>query len=94
MVGLGATISRTFDGGLSISLSPSAHVRRYAANDPLFGSRQVDRNIRLSVRVLHRSLRYGGFAPYIGYSVELNRSNIPVHDYRNLGVVAGVSHTF
>ena len=43
-IGLGATIARTFDGGLSVSLSPGIHVRRYAAEDPLFGSRQLDRN--------------------------------------------------
>jgi len=94
LAGLGATISRSFDGGLSVSLSPSAQIRRYAGRDPLFGSRQVDRNFRLGVRVLHRTLRYGGFAPWIGYSLEWNRSSIPIHEYRNHGVNAGVSHTF
>ena len=94
LVGLGTTISRSFEGGLSMSLSPSAHIRRYAATDPLFGTRQIDRNVRLGIRVLHRSLRYAGFAPYIGYSLEWNRSNIPIHEYRNHGVNAGVSRTF
>ena len=94
LVGLGGTILRSFEGGLSISLSPSAHVRRYAAKDPIFGTRQVDRNFRLGIRVLHRSLRYAGFAPYIGYSLEWNRSSIPIHEYRNHGVNAGVSRTF
>ena len=94
MVGLGATIARAFDGGLSVSISPGIHVRRYAAGDPLFGTRQLDRNYQLGVRVLHRSLRYRGFAPWIGYSVESNRSNIPVRDYRSHGVIAGVSRTF
>ena len=94
LIGLGTTISRTFDGGLSVSLTPSVHVRRHAAEDPLFGSRQLDRNFRLGVKVLHRSLRYGGFAPYIGYSIESNRSNIPIREYRSHGVIAGVSRTF
>lgn len=94
LIGLGVTVSRTFDGGLSASLVPSVHVRRFAARDPLFGSRQRDRNVRLGVRVLHRSLRYGGFAPYIGYSLEWNRSNIQIHDFRNHGVIAGISRTF
>ena len=93
-IGLGATIARTFDGGLSVSLSPGIHVRRYASEDPLFGTRQIDRNYQLGVRVRHRSLRYGGFAPWLGYSFESNRSNIPIHDYRNHGVTAGVSRTF
>ena len=94
LIGLGTTLSRSFDGGLSVSLTPSVHVRRYAADDPLFGTRQVDRNYRLGVRMLHRSLRYGGFAPYIGYSLEWNRSSISIHDYRNHGVIAGVSRAF
>ena len=94
LIGLGTTFSRSFDGGLSVSLTPSVHVRRYAADDPLFGTRQVDRNFRFGVRMLHRSFRYGGFAPYIGYSLEWNRSNISIHDYRNHGVIAGVSRAF
>ena len=93
-IGLGATVTRTFDGGLSVSLSPGILVRRYAAVDPLFGSRQLDRTYQLAVRVLHRSLRYAGFAPWIGYSFESNHSSIPIHDYRNHGVIAGVSRTF
>ena len=94
LIGLGTTVSRTFDGGLSVSLTVGVHVRRHAAADPLFGSRQRDRNYRLGARVLHRSLRYGGFAPYIGYSLESNHSNIPIREYRSHGVIAGVSRTF
>ena len=93
-IGLGATIARTFDGGLSVSLSPSIQVRQHASADPLFGTRQLDRNYRLGVRVLHRSLRYGGFAPWIGYSFESNRSSIPIREYRNHGVIAGASRVF
>ena len=93
-IGLGATIARTFDGGLSVSVSPGIQVRRYASEDPLFGTRQVDRNYQLGVRVLHRSLRYAGFAPWIGFSLESNRSNIPIREYDNHGVTAGISRTF
>ena len=93
-IGLGATIARAFEGGLSVSLSAGFQVRRYASEDPLFGTRQIDRNHQLAVRVLHRSLRYRGFAPYIGLSLESNRSNIPVREYRNQGLIAGVSRTF
>ena len=94
MAGLGVTVSRAFEGGLFVSLSPSAQVRRHAAPDPLFGKRRLDRNVRLGVRVLHRSLRYRGFAPYIGYSIERNRSNIPIHEYRSHGLLVGVSRAF
>ena len=77
-----------------MSLSANAHRRRYSAPDPLFGRRRTDRNVRLGIRVLHRSLRYAGFAPYIGYSIERNRSNIPVQEYRRRGVLVGVSRRF
>ena len=94
LIGIGTTFSRAFDGGLSVSVTPSAHVRRHADNDPLFGERQVDKYVRLSVQVLHRSLRYRGFAPYVGVSLERNRSNIPIHEFRSHGVFAGVSRRF
>ena len=94
LLGFGATISRAFENGLFASLTTSAHVRRHAARDPLFGNRQIDRNLQLGVRVRHRSLRFAGFAPWIGYSFESNRSNIPIREYSNHGVIAGVSRTF
>ena len=94
LVGLRATLARAFDGGLSISVSPSADFRRHSARDPLFGKTRADRNLRLGVRVSHRSLRYHGIAPYIGYSAERNRSNIPIHESRSQGVYAGVSRRF
>ena len=94
LVGLGLSGSRAFEGGLSISVDASANVHRYVAPDPLFGTRRVDRNERVGVRVLHRSLRYRGFAPSVGYSLERNRSNIPIHDFRIRGVFASVSRRF
>ena len=94
LAGLGTTVSRTFAGGLGVSLRLSAHARRHAAPDPLFGRKRIDRNVRGSVRLLHRSVRYGAFAPYVGYAFERNRSSIPVHEYRSHGVLAGFSHTF
>ena len=94
LIGLGVTLSRAFAGGLSVTVTPAAHIRRHGTSDPLFATRQVDRNIRLGVRVLHRSLRYAGIAPYLGYSFERNRSSIPIHEYQHQGVIAGISRTF
>ena len=94
LIGLRLLVSRAFGGGLTVSFGAGADVRRYAGTDPLFGRKQVDRGLRLNVRVLHRSLRYKGFAPYVGFSVERNRSNIQVHEYRSRGVAFGVSRTF
>ena len=94
LLGLEITVSRAFENGLSLSLTPAAHVRRHVANDPLFGRTRVDKSYSVSARVLHRSLRYRGFVPYICYSLERNRSSIPIHESRNQGVIAGVSRVF
>ena len=94
LIRLGMTVSRAFEGGLTVSVNPATEIRRHAAPDPLFGKRREDRMLRLAGRVLHRALRYRGFAPYIGYSFERNRSNIPIYTYDNHGAVFGVSRTF
>ena len=94
MIGLGLSATRALEGGLSITVDTSANVLRHDAPDPIFGRKRVDRNARAGVRVLHRSLRYRGFAPYIGYSLERNRSSIPIHEFRIQGVLVGVSRRF
>ena len=92
--GLGATVSRAFEGGLTVSVSPAVHLRRYDERHPLFGKRRLDRGLRVGVRALHRSIRYAGFAPYVGYSFERTRSNIELYEYRNHGAVLGVTRSF
>ena len=94
MVALGITVSHAFRGGLSISSSVSAQVRRHAGPEPLFLKTRTDRQFRIAVNILHRALQYQGFAPYAGYSLEWNRSNIPLNTYRNHGAVFGISKTF
>ena len=94
LIRLGMTVSRAFEGGLTVSVNPATEIRRHAAPDPLFGKQREDRKLRLAARVLHRALRYRGFAPYIGYSFERDRSNIPIYTYDNHGAVIGVSRTF
>ena len=93
-IGFGATVSRAFEGGLTLSVNPSLHLRRYDAQHPLFAKRRLDRSLRIGVRVLHRSLQYDGFAPYVGYSFERTESNIELYEYRNHGAVLGVTRSF
>ena len=93
-VTLGFTLSHAFRGGFSLSPSVSAHVRRHAGPEPLFLKTRSDRRFRIAVNILHRALQYQGLAPYAGYSVEWNRSNIPLHTYLNHGAVFGVSRRF
>ena len=94
LLGLRMAASRAFEGGLTASLSAGADLKRHAARDPLFGRKQVDRSNRLKVTVLHRSLRYKGVAPFIGYSIERTRSNIPVYEFRSHGVFVGLTRRF
>ena len=94
MGGLALGVSHAFEGGLSVSPRVAVHWRRYADDDPLFGKTRSDRQMRLSVNLLHRALRYRGFAPYVGFFVEWNRSNILINSYRNRGGVFGISKAF
>ncbi len=94
IAGLALSLSHAFEGGFSISPRISFQWRRHAAANPLFQKARSDRLVRLSVNLLHRAFQYRGFAPYIGYSYEVNRSNIPVSEYTNHGAVLGVSRNF
>ena len=93
-IGFGATVTRAFEGGLTISVTPSIHLSRYDGRHPLFAERRLDRGLRVGVRALHRSVQYAGFAPYIGYSFERTSSNIELYEYRNRGAVLGVTRSF
>lgn len=92
--GLALGVSHAFAGGLSVSPRIAMHWRRYAGRDPLFGKERSDRQLRLSVNLLHRALQYRGFAPYIGCFAEWNRSSIPINRYRNRGGLFGISKSF
>ena len=94
LAGVALTISRALRSDLTLSLASAAYIRRHSADDPLFGKTRIDRNLSASIRVLHRSLRYGGFAPYVGLTLERNRSSIQIHEYRNNGLIAGISRAF
>ena len=94
LAGLAFALSHAFEGGLSVSPRLSLSLRRHDGADPLFQKKRVDRIARVSVTVLHRALQYRGFAPYIGYAFETNRSSIPTNTYTNHGAVFGISKTF
>ena len=93
-LGLGATLTRAFEGGLTVSVSPAVHRQRHDRPHPLFARRRLDRGFSVGVRALHRSLQYAGFAPYVGYSFERTWSNIALHEYRNHGASLGVTRSF
>ena len=94
VVGLGLGFKRAFESGFSISLNPSFHRKRHAAEDPLFGVKRLDKQFIFSVGFSHQSFQYKGYAPSVSYAYERNRSNIPVHEYRNQGVNINISRLF
>ncbi len=94
IAGFVLSVSHAFEGGLSVSPGISFQRRRHAAADPLFRKVRRDWLVQWSVNLFHRRLQYRGFAPYIGFSREENRSNIPVNEYVNDSVVIGMSRTF
>ena len=94
LAGLGITFSKTFRGGFSVSPSVSALARRHSGRHPLFLTTRRDRELRVALSFRHRAIRYEGYAPFVGYSFELNDSNIPVNKYRNHGAIVGLSKTF
>ena len=94
LAGLNAGVSRVFKNEISVSISASVQLQDYRTENPIFGTRRKDKAAKLSGRVLHRSLQFGGFTPYVGYSYEENRSNISLYDYRNHGVIMGLSREF
>lgn len=94
LVGLSGGVSRAFKNGFFASLSGSLQSQRHLADDPLFGKKRKDTALRLSARVVNGSLKFRGFAPYVGYSYERNRSNIALYEYDNHGVRVGLSRDF
>ena len=94
MAGVSLSFTHAFRGGLTVTPGLAVHWRRHDGRDPLFGKVRDDMTIRPSLRLLHRSLQYEGFAPWIGYSHERNRSNIAIHSWRNHAVLIGISRRF
>lgn len=94
LFGVTAGFSRAFGNGFSASLSASAQLQGYRGEDPLFGRKRQDKTVWLNGRVLHRALHVAGFAPYIGYAYERNRSNISLYDYQNHSITLGLDRRF
>ena len=94
MAGLSLTFTHAFEGGISVSPGFAVHRRQYGDRDPIFNKTRADTTIRSSLKILHRSLQYEGFAPYAGYTFETNRSSLPNRSYRNHAVLFGISQAF
>ena len=94
MAGMSFAFAYGFEGGLTIRPATGVWLRRYEGRDPLFEETRRDVTVRPSLTLLHRSLQYEGFAPYIGYTFERTSSNILIHSYRNHSLLFGISRRF
>ena len=94
LFGLSGGVSRTFKNGILVSATASVQSQRYRGKDPLFQTKREDVAARLSIKWVNTSLKFSGFAPYLGYSYEKNRSNISLYEYENHGVLMGLTRDF
>lgn len=60
----------------------------------LFPERRSDRIYRGSLAATFRNLRIGNFAPFLRTTLERNRSNTEIYDYRKLRTEIGISRAF
>lgn len=80
--GVGFFIShfREWSGGLITEAEPSAALRKYHAQDPVFGIRRRDVEVGLTTRLMHRKLDFSGFTPRFEYSYMKQFSNHPLQE--------------
>jgi hypothetical protein len=60
--------------------------RRYAAPDPLFGEKRLDRRTRLDFSVRSKQWRWMNFTPALVVSLDKTRSNIGFYSYEKINV--------
>ncbi len=94
LFGIAWSLSHAFSGGLSVTSRIAWHRRRHAGVDPLLQQTRSDQLVRFSVDLISRTLRFRGFAPYVGYHYEVNDSNLAVNAYVNQGMVFGITRHF
>ena len=60
----------------------------------LFREARSDRLYRASLGATFRNFRVGTFAPFLRVTLERNRSNTEIYDYRKLRAELGISRAF
>lgn len=88
-IGVFASHSREWKGGMITQIEPSMALRQYMANDPGFGIKRRDIEVGGTLRLMHRKLNFEGFAPRLEYSYLRQFSNHPLQerDTHSLNVV-------
>ena len=94
LLGIGGGITHGFAGGLVAALDVGAHVQRRRGKHPLFGEVRQDLYGFTRIRLLHREIRFQGFAPYIEYRYERSHANIDFFSYDNHVGNIGVTRQF
>ena len=94
LLGAGAGITHGFSGGVVMSANVGAQRQKRRGEHPFFGRRQEELFWYAGARVLHREVRWRGFAPYLEYRYERNNANIDFFGYDNHVGHIGVTRQF
>ncbi len=81
--------------GAEPSFGLSANMRKFAQPNPIFGNlHRSDNGLRLKADLFLSQHAFYGFAPTIGLSARVNKSNIPNYETNSIGLSLGVRSTF
>jgi len=83
-----------FRGGLLVDLELSTGQLTRDAIDPLFGVRRKDDRRVAQLRLTHRDLTLGGFAPVLELGIERQRSTNNIYSYDNTRAALGLTRRF
>jgi hypothetical protein len=74
------------DPAVVLRADTSFGVRKYAAADPLFGDRRLDRRTTFALTLKSREWQWSGFHPGVVLSFEENRSTLDFYSYRKVNL--------
>jgi tetratricopeptide (TPR) repeat protein len=79
--GLALGYLREFPKGFSASIEPSVAHTVYDRPLAAFGAARVDTTAQVTLSLLNRRIHFKGFAPRLSFTVEDNRSSLPIYSY-------------
>ncbi|MDD7971959.1 surface lipoprotein assembly modifier [Roseinatronobacter alkalisoli] len=91
-VGLGA--QQSFAGGPILGIDAYTQTHRRDGGDPVLGIIRSDNQVGLRLRAMHRDLTLGTYSPAIEISTTRQRSNSPLHTWRNTRASLSLSRAF
>lgn len=93
-MGLSFGATYAFEGGLVSSVDVSGMQDKRRGIFPMFGAVRRDRQLGLSVGLLHRNIEFNGYAPRVDLHLERRRSSIELFSFDNARVSLGLTRRF